>query len=143
MTIKIRINRTNATWVAARYAASWVDERCKEIERHSRNMVRVRSGRTLGSINRGGVTATSRRVRGVVRSDSPIALIEDRGTPRHWIRRKRPNGPPLTFYWPKVGHWVQFNSVNHPGTAGSWFLTGAMVTVAKQHGMKAKVNTFR
>ena len=142
MTIRIDVNRTNATRVAAGYASDWVSGRCKEIEGHARKMVRVRSGRTLGSISR-STTTTTRLVRGVVRSDSPIALIEDRGTPRHWIRRRKPDGPMLTFYWPKVGHWVQFEKVNHPGTTGSWFLTGALVTVAKQHGLDVKVNTFR
>ena len=44
------------------------------------------------------------------------------GTASHEIRPKGP-GYPLRFYWPKVGAFVAFMKVQHPGTKANTVLT--------------------
>lgn len=131
--------RTRGNKVAEAYTKTWMRGVTWGIERHARKMVRSRTGQTRSKTYTVAPWRAGRNVRGVVRCDSRIAVIEDRGTPPHVIAQRR-GGPPLTFYWPKVGHWVRFARVNHPGTAGSRFLTGALVMAADEQGMEVKVN---
>jgi hypothetical protein len=49
------------------------------------------------------------------------ALWVDEGTAPHAIVAQ--NGHPLHFYWPKVGRWVSFWSVFHPGSKPAGFST--------------------
>jgi hypothetical protein len=42
------------------------------------------------------------------------ASFIDKGTSPHPITIRR--APYLRFYWPRVGHWVRFLRVQHPGT---------------------------
>lgn len=134
--------RTRGNQVAEAYTKTWLRGIGWSIERHARNMVRRRTGQTRAKTYAVAPFRTGRVVRSVTRSDSRIAVLEDRGTPPHIIRQRR-GGPPLTFYWPRVGYWVRFAKVNHPGTAGSRFLTGALVLVANEHGLEVKVNLTR
>jgi hypothetical protein len=54
---------------------------------------------------------------------APYAIFVDEPTKPHPIRARRV--PLLRFFWPKVGAWVAFKSVNHPGTKGAFFTDGA------------------
>lgn len=63
-------------------------------------------------------------------TDAPYARYVDKGTRPHVIRAK--GGGMLRFYWPKVGAWVQFKQVNHPGFKGAGFRAAAIQTF-EQH----------
>lgn len=56
------------------------------------------------------------------------SYFQNEGTLPHIIRRK--NAPALHFFWVKVGHWVTFQSVNHPGHRGRhWADTGLLIAL--------------
>lgn len=78
----------------------------------SRNRVARRTGALYRSIKPGSPSAT----RALVYSDSPYAAIHEFGgkTRAHVIRPRSANV--LSFFWPKVGHQVFFEKVNHPGS---------------------------
>lgn len=52
------------------------------------------------------------------------AAIHELGSKPHIIAAKK--APALVFFWPKVGHWVAFKSVHHPGTKGYHYLENAL-----------------
>lgn len=62
--------------------------------------------------------------RGSLTTSAPYAVYVDSGTRPHKINAK-PGGM-LKFYWPKVGAWVAFKSVNHPGFKGAGFTAEAI-----------------
>jgi hypothetical protein len=72
--------------------------------------------------------ARSRDVRGRyetgwdVQSNAPYSLYVIKGTRPHKIT----GNPLLGFFWPKVGQFVVFHSVNHPGTKANNFLSRAL-----------------
>lgn len=45
-----------------------------------------------------------------VKNGKPLGIYFERGTPPHTIL-----GNPLRFFWEKIGRWVSFNKVKHPG----------------------------
>lgn len=55
-------------------------------------------------------------------STAPHTLFVIDGTRPHKIEGK----PLLAFFWPKVGGFVVFHSVNHPGTRANNFLARAL-----------------
>ena len=61
---------------------------------------------------------------GQITTSAPYALYVDKGTRPHVIRAK--GGGMLRFFWPKVGAWVAFKKVNHPGFKGAGF-SGAAI----------------
>jgi hypothetical protein len=61
------------------------------------------------------VTGENRlEVRGEMRWPKNYASFVDKGTKPHPITARRV--PLLHFYWEKVGDWVKFKQVKHPGT---------------------------
>jgi len=60
----------------------------------------------------------------VVRTGAKHALWVDQPTRAHWIFPKR-EGHPLRFYWAKLGSFVAFWHVRHPGTKGAGFMEHA------------------
>jgi len=62
--------------------------------------------------------------RGELKTTAPYALFVDGGTKPHKIAAK--NVEFLRFYWPRVGKWVAFKSVNHPGTRPAAFRAAAI-----------------
>ena len=58
-------------------------------------------------------------------SSAPYTLYPDQGTRIHWISARKPGGW-MTFYWPKVGQWVEFQHVLHPGSRAQKFLERGM-----------------
>lgn len=57
-----------------------------------------------------------------VESTAPYSLFVIKGTRPHKIE----GNPLLGFFWPKVGQFVVFHSVNHPGTKPNNFLSRAL-----------------
>lgn len=82
-----------------------------------------------GKLKRSGRRQSGRNPEGTFYIDvvfsSPVLNYIIDGTPPHEIRPKGP-GYPLRFYWAKVGAWVAFMKVSHPGTAPNDFLTPAL-----------------
>lgn len=64
--------------------------------------------------------------KGEIKTTAPYARFVDMGTRPHVIRAK--GGGMLRFYWPKVGAWVQFKQVQHPGFKGAGFSAAAVQT---------------
>ena len=62
--------------------------------------------------------------KGSITTSVPYALYVDKGTKPHVIRAKGKGL--LHFYWPKVGRWVAFKQVNHPGFRGAAFTSAAI-----------------
>lgn len=58
--------------------------------------------------------------RGQITIRAPYALFVDQPTRWHWIF-PRGESYPLRFYWHKIGAWVAFWHVKHPGTKGAGF----------------------
>lgn len=67
---------------------------------------------------------------GVSKQAVPYAGFVMYGTRPHIIRCRRPAFA-LHFYWKKVGHWVFFDHVNHPGTKANRFLERALNKTAR------------
>lgn len=65
----------------------------------------------------------------LVIAEDPIAFWHHEGTEPHPID-SRSGGPPLVFYWPKIGRVVVTRHVNHPGTKPNRFLVNALRVIA-------------
>lgn len=68
---------------------------------------------------------------GIDKQAVPYAGYVRWGTRPHVIRCRRP-AYALHFYWKKVGAWVFFDKVNHPGTKPNYFLERAVDKVARR-----------
>ena len=91
------------------------------------------TGRLARSLYIHGPRSLPGRVSGEVGTFLEYAMAVEEGAVRHIIR---PRGNyRLRFYWRKVGHEVQFWSVNHPGQRGKGYLLNAARTVARRHNM--------
>ena len=76
-------------------------------------------------------------VRGTSGSDLPYAIFPERGAAAHTIR---PIGKPyLRFYWRRVGRWVRFDEVNHPGQSAQNYMTRALLDIAPQRGYRVVI----
>lgn len=64
----------------------------------------------------------------IINSDHAIFVHE--GTRPHGIKAR--NAPLLKFFWNKVGHVVEFKSVNHPGSKANPFLRNALDAVVSR-----------
>ena len=76
-------------------------------------------------------------VRGRSGSDLPYAIFPERGARAHVIHPV--NKPQLKFYWRRVGRWVRFNRVNHPGQDAQHYMIRALTTVAPFYGYKVVI----
>lgn len=76
-------------------------------------------------------------VRGQSGSDLPYAIFPEKGASAHRIIPV--NRTHLSFYWRRVGRWVKFNSVNHPGQDAQHYMTRALEQVAPLHGYKVVI----
>lgn len=84
-------------------------------ERISRRYYVNRTGKLTNSIEHHSTGDLSWRVK----ASAPYAHFVDVGTKPHRIVAKR--GKVLAFYWGKMGEWVFFRGVNHPGTKATNF----------------------
>lgn len=65
------------------------------------------------------------------------AASVETGADRHYIPLS-PKVPPrrLFFYWRKVGHFVSFQQVHHPGQKGKMYLRIPLARAAIRHNMR-------
>lgn len=83
-----------------------------------------------------------------VGSDVSYARIVHNGAEAHIIRPRARggieglygSGGSLRFYWRKVGRYVSFQKVNHPGQRGKFYLTRPLQVAGRRYGFK--VTTF-
>ena len=68
-------------------------------------------------------------------SRMPYRWFVQRGTPPHTIEAK---GSALYFYWDKVGSYVFFKRVHHPGTKPNPYVTRAIEATSKRVGELAQ-----
>ena len=61
--------------------------------------------------------------KGTLSNAMPYAAPIDKGAKPHVITGRA--GNLLLFFWAKVGHWVSFRKVNHPGNKPYHFLSSA------------------
>ena len=105
-----------------------LDRRMTRVQFGARSLVRVRTGFLLSTIRKQpGFSATSVYVDLVAgRPRSPLAGIEEFGTPPHEIRARRRKS--LRFVM--NGQVVFRTRVMHPGTRGTHFLTRSLILAA-------------
>jgi hypothetical protein len=136
---RLRINSVRTR----KYALDWVEEnhvaplareilidaraRAQRRTGYMRSQLRVWSKRRLGSnlVYRVGTPA-------------PYALFPHSGTRPHDIDPRKVNGR-LVFFWAKVGRIVSLRHVNHPGSKGSFFLTGPLFARGIPRGFRVTV----
>lgn len=76
-----------------------------------------------------------RGVVGRVGSDLSYALSVENGADIHPITHRNP-AKRLHFYWRKLGEWVYFYKVTHPGQKGKHYLRDALIEVGLRRGFK-------
>jgi len=135
VTAKVVLNRSEAESWARKFISHKTSDLSEKLLRVAREEAPVKTGRLRANIRtepfrmtgpykgEGGV--------GVNKSAVPYAGYVRWGTRPHIIRCKRP-AYALHFYWKKVGAWVFFDHVNHPGTKPNPFLERALNRVARE-----------
>lgn len=84
------------------------------------------------SVRTGATSATGRSG-----SDLNYAIFPERGASAHQIDARRREF--LSFYWRRVGRWVKFKHVSHPGQAAQNYMTRALLDIAPQRGYKVVI----
>lgn len=123
--IEVDMNDEQARRVFVRFA----DEDAKKRATRTLNFARLEApvGKT-GELRNRLDMSQSRDVRGRystgydVNSNAPHSIYVIKGTRPHVIE----GNPLLAFFWPKVGQFVVFPKVNHPGTKANNFLQRAL-----------------
>lgn len=123
---RVNINRTRSRM----YARDWADERLvapltRDILNGARRLAPVKTGALRASLMQEAEwSPLSVRRRVVARRN--YAYLVHGGAKPHKIRPRRPGGR-LTFFWRKVGKWVNLAAVNHPGFKGIPYLQRPLV----------------
>lgn len=138
MAVKVKLDPVAVREVPLRLVRPLVDKAASSVERRSRTQVRVLSGAVRASI-RSDRKLGRTKYTVTIGSHHRRAMLEHQGAKRHTISQ-RPGGPLLHFYWSKVGHFVTFRSVNHPGTKGSKFLTSPLLLYGLRNGFKVTIS---
>lgn len=121
----VDINEAQAQRVFVKFADADAKKRATKVLHAAKDEAPV--GKT-GALRAGIKLSQSRDVRGRwetgydVTSNAPYSLYVIKGTRPHTIT----GNPLLGFFWPKVGQFVVFRSVNHPGTRPNNFLSRAL-----------------
>lgn len=123
--IEVDIHDEQARRVFVRFADADAKKRAERVLKFARSEApHGKTGDLRNSLN----VSQSRDIRGRystgydVAADTPYALYVHEGTRPHVIE----GNPLLGFFWPKVGQFVVFPRVNHPGTKPNRFLTRAL-----------------
>lgn len=127
--------------VPLQHARNLVQDTCRDIERASRRIAPInrspfrQPGPHLRTTIRSRVPpgVLGRGVTGVVGSEVRHALVAHNGARPHVIRATNASGL-LHFYWARVGRFVMFPSVNHPGHSGVPYLTAPLFFIASSRG---------
>lgn len=101
------------------------------------------SGNLRSHIHAENVQATTLTATWKIVSPEPYSIFVDAGTKAHRIE----GNPLLKFYWPKVGAWVAFTGVNHPGGrpfpfAGPGALKAERVLIRDLEVMREKMSAI-
>lgn len=110
---------------AACYTA-WVRQTDKAAEYMRANGYKDRTGALSKSMRGVASRQGAFQYRAVVSANERYALWVDQPTRAHIIKPKR-RGYPLRFFWAKVGRYVSFMRVRHPGTRGAHFSRAALL----------------
>lgn len=81
-----------------------------------------RTGNLRGNIRADAVQETALTATWSIVSPMPYSKFVESGTKPHRIE----GNPLLKFFWPKVGAWVAFRGVNHPGSKAHSFMGPGM-----------------
>lgn len=123
--VQVTTNQAEMQRVFVRFADADAKARATKVLKAARQEAPV--GKT-GELRAGLKMEQSRDVKGQwasgydVISTAPHSLFVIKGTRPHKIT----GNPLLGFFWPKVGAFVVFRSVNHPGTRANDFLSRAL-----------------
>lgn len=123
--VEVTTNQAQAQRVFVRFADQDAKRRATKMLKAAQSEAPV--GKT-GALRAGIRMTQSRDIRGRwaagydVTSNAPHTLFVIKGTRPHKIT----GNPLLAFFWPAVGRFVVFRSVNHPGTKANDFLTRAL-----------------
>lgn len=104
------------------------------------------TGRLAATIH-AGFRSTRSGHESTVGSNLWYAQLVEKGAQRHIIRA-RPRGLGggvfrggynLHFYWRRVGRYVTFKKVNHPGFRGKEYIEDALRNAARRHGLRVVI----
>lgn len=104
------------------------------------------TGRLASTIHAGFRTTQSGH-ESTVGSNLWYAKLVEKGAQAHIIRA-RPKGlgggtfsggHSLHFYWRRVGRYVSFRKVNHPGFRGKEYIEDALRNAARRHGLRVVI----
>jgi hypothetical protein len=92
---------------------------------------------STGELSASIITRRDRNLRtgdpeGSVITLAPHGLMIQKGTKRHTIKPRNPEGR-LTFFWAKVGRVVSFKKVTHPGTDTNPFMERALIKAFRRY----------
>lgn len=123
--VTVEFNDAQAQRVFVRFAKEDAKKRAQKVLRAAKQEAPVgKTGELANSIT----VTQSRETTGQwsagfdVTANAPYAVFVHEGTRPHKIV----GHPLLAFFWPKVGRFVAFHSVNHPGTKPNRFLVRAL-----------------
>lgn len=101
------------------FEAFWRATKAAKEAMHERGY-QNRTGRLTDSMQFEASRKSAFGWQGKITARAPYALYVDQPTRWHWIFPKRESYP-LRFFWHKMGAWVAFWHVKHPGTKGAGF----------------------
>jgi hypothetical protein len=99
------------------------------------------TGRLASSVKVTGPRIAGEEIIGSVGSALRYAATHDQGSKRHKIRAKP--GQKLSFYWRRVGRFVQFDAVNHPGTRPYHWLSTPAEDVGRRNNYRVVIHSGR
>lgn len=142
--IRFGPSRIQINWTRARtYALNWAEERhveplSREVVIDAKALAQSDTGFMRSQIRVWNKSKRGWEVVYRVGTPAPYALFPHSGTRPHRITPRTVNGR-LVFFWAKVGRVVSLRQVNHPGSKGSFFLTGPLFARGIPRGFRVSV----
>jgi hypothetical protein len=109
---------------------AWADQGASAAQASRHNGFKDRTGNLSNSMNYKIERRGPFDYRVIVSAGAYYALWVNEKTKPHRIPKVGSGKGPLRFFWAKVGRWVTFQSVWHPGTKGAYWTT----RIALQYG---------
>lgn len=135
VTAKVVLNRAEVEQWSRLFISRQGADMSRRLVAAAKDEAPVRTGRLRANIKPAPfkMTAPFKGEGGVEinKRDVPYAGYVRWGTRPHVIRCRRP-AYALHFYWERMGRWVFFDSVRHPGTKPNYFLERALNRVARE-----------
>jgi len=138
---RVRINSVRTR----KYVLDWAEQNhvaplAREVVTDAKALAQRRSGYMRSQIRTWNKTRTAWTLTYRVGTPAPYAIFPHSGTKDHPIDPRTANGR-LVFFWAKVGRVVSLRHVNHPGSKGSFFLTGPLFARGIPRRFKVVVRT--